>query len=311
MKNKLKNNFSKLKQTTLTNASISFYVIKRKMSDKTASYSVFHVNIDKKLQSKLRNVACNKIKECNDVREYDFSTADLDEEMLGIETSETDMQAIIDSVANPNTIKEAKNVEDLYDAWMYLVRIDSGSSVLYYARQISGAWNVRKIQSISNLIWKDHILMDLSEDKFFRIDSKIDFFSFDGHIFIADKKNFETALNFRSGMEDNRDQIIEELRGKSVADNPDKIKTFVGNNIRRLRKLSQVKKAGYYRDARYLKQLREVNNKENWGLAYTPAGHIIITEENIDKVLHFLNNDRLSSKINEETFDVDAKHKPA
>jgi hypothetical protein len=197
------------------------------------------------------------------VREYDFSTADLDEEMLGIETSETDMQAIIDSVANPNTIKEAKNVEDLYDAWMYLVRIDSGSSVLYYARQISGAWNVRKIQSISNLIWKDHILMDLSEDKFFRIDSKIDFFSFDGHIFIADKKNFETALNFRSGMEDNRDQIIEELRGKSVADNPDKIKTFVGNNIRRLRKLSQVKKAGYYRDARYLKQLREVNNKEN------------------------------------------------
>ena len=55
-----------------------------------------------------------------------------------------------------------------------------------------------------NAIFKNNMLVDLEQGELFRIDTKIDFFSFDGVLFVADKKNFETALNFREGMERNR-----------------------------------------------------------------------------------------------------------
>jgi hypothetical protein len=43
------------------------------------------------------------------------------------------------------------------------------------------------------------MLCDINQKKIFRIDKKIDFFSYGNSIFIADKKQFETALNFREG----------------------------------------------------------------------------------------------------------------
>ena len=307
---KLKKGFKQLKETALENAVVSFYVVKRKMTARTAAYSVFHVDVDKKLQDRLRSAAVRKITNSNNVREYEFSTTDLDDEVLGIETSETDMQQIIIGISSDEKTRQATKVEDLYDAWMYISCLDiENLPPLYFARQISGAWNIKKISSLSSLIWKDQILMDVSEDKLFKIDTKIDFFSFDGLLFIADKKNFETALNFRLGMEKARDAIIEEFKQqKTVAD----VATFadlIGNNVRWLRKLSQVKKAGYYRDPKYLAGLRDINQKESWGLRYNNDGQIIVNEQNIDDVLRYLNNDRLSSKINSETFVVDAKHK--
>jgi len=302
--------FIKLKALALQGAMVSFYVIKRKVVNRNASYMVFHVNVDEKLQNKLRDTAARKVCASNDVREYDFSTTDLDDDVLGIETSETDMQNIITSITNDNKTMQARKVEDLYDAWMYIARLElNNSPSFYFARQISGSWNMKKALSVSNILWKEQILMDVSEDKLFRIDKKVDFFAFDGFLFIADKKNFETALNFRLGMENNRDQIITEFLEKNVVDDPEKMKALVGNNVIRLRKLSQIKKSGYYNDPKYLKELRTVNKNEGWGLVYNKSGEIVVTDENIDKVLRLLNNGRLTSKVNGETFDVDVKHK--
>jgi hypothetical protein len=128
-------------------------------------------------------------------------------------------------------------------------------------------------------------------------------------IFIADKKNFEAALNFREGMEKNRDEIVKEFKQANLFVDADEISNMVGNNIKRLRKLSQVKKAGYYKEKNFLQNLKQVNEDENWGIQYSDDGKLIVTEEDIETVLTVLNNSRLKSPINQESFDVDVKHK--
>lgn len=153
------------------------------------------------------------------------------------------------------------------------------------------------------------MLVDIEQKEIFRIDGKVDFFSYDGTTFIADKKNFEAALNFREGMERNRDEIVREFHNLNLFDNASEVSTLVGDSIRRLRRLSQVKRAGYYKDVNFLENLKRVNAEENWGIKYSADGKLLVTEDDIDIVLRVLNNDRLTSKINSENFDVDVKHK--
>jgi hypothetical protein len=58
-----------------------------------------------------------------------------------------------------------------------------------------------------------------------------------------------------------------------------------------------------------LQSLKQVNEDENWGIQYSDDGKLIVTEEDIETVLTVLNNSRLKSPINQESFDVDVKHK--
>jgi hypothetical protein len=185
----------------------------------------------------------------------------------------------------------------------------NGQPPLFSARRVSEGWTTKKVIQLINMVFHNNMLVDLGQQEIFRIDGKVDFFTYNDVIFIADKKNFETALNFRVGMERNRDEIVKEFSQLGLFENAAAVSKLVGNNLRHLRKLSQVKKAGYYKDLSFLENLRKVNEEEAWGIQYSTDGKLLVTEEDIETVLRVLNNDRLTSKINAENFDVDVKHK--
>jgi hypothetical protein len=307
--NELVSALKKAKAHPWHNAAVSFYVVKRKLVHRDARYEVLSVNVDKPLAKRLRTIIKGKIESSNNVREYDFNTADLDDDVLGIKTSETDLQEVINQITS-GTTTEAARYEDIIGSWLYVGRLDlPDTPSLYGARKISPGWIAKEVSQLINAIFKNNILVDLDQGELFRIDSKVDFYSFDGAVFVADKKNFEAALNFRAGMENNRDEIVKEFQSLGLFANADEITRLVGNNLTRLRKLSQVKNSGYYRDPGYLKNLWKVNKSENWGLNYDRGRRIVADENTIESILKYLNNDRLSSKINEEEFAVDVKHK--
>lgn len=301
---------AKIKKLDWSRAKVSLYLVKRELVHREATYDVLQVNADDNLRKRLRGIAGGKIQQSNNALEYDFNTADLDDNLLGIATSETDFQSIIDVIAAEDEPDFADTIEQLIDSWLYIARLDlAGEPPLYAARRISEGWTTKKVTQLISMIFTNNMLMDIEQKEIFRIDGKVDFFSYDGTTFIADKKNFETALNFREGMEKNRDEIIEEFHTLNLFENATEVSTLVGNNMRRLRRLSQVKRAGYYKDTNFLANLKRVNDEEGWGIKYSADGKLLVTEEDIETVLRVLNNDRLTSKINSENFDVDVKHK--
>ncbi|MBN2747480.1 MAG: DUF4868 domain-containing protein [Bacteroidales bacterium] len=301
--------FEQVKTVSWNEAIVSFYIVKRKLVNREAKYEILQVNIDENLRKKLRKVASDKVIASNQAIEYDFNTSDLDDNVLGIATDETDLQQLIESINDEESPETAATYEDLLGSWIYIARLEKEGQILYSVRRVSEGWTAKKVFQLINMIFDNNMLVDLEQKEIFRIDGKVDFFSFEGVIFIADKKNFETALNFREGMERNRDAIVQEFRETNLFVDADEISNLVGNNIKRLRKLSQVKKAGYYKEQAFLQGLKQVNEVEDWGIQYAEDGKLIVTEEDIDIVLKVLNNDRLTSKINQENFDVDVKHK--
>jgi hypothetical protein len=305
----LQENFNEVKKVNWDEAVVSFYVVKRRLANREAKYEILQVNVDENLRKKLRKVASDKVSRSNQALEYDFNTCDLDDNVLGISTEETDLQQLIDCVTAEEPPEIADSYETLIGSWIYIARLEKNEQILYSVRRVSEGWTTKKVSQLINMIFDNNMLVDIEQKEIFRIDGKVDFFSFNGVIFIADKKNFETVLNFREGMERNRDEIVEEFKATNLFVDADEISNLVGNNIKRLRKLSQVKKAGYYNEQDFLQNLKKVNEEENWGIQYSEEGKLVVTEDDIDTVLKVLNNDRLTSKINQENFDVDVKHK--
>jgi len=292
------------------NATVSFFIVKRKLVRRDATYEALGVNVDDKLRHKLRGIVVTCIKKANQAREYDFNTSDLDNDVLGIETADTDLQQLIEALTSNESPPPASNYEDLLGAWLYITRLDlSDTSPLYAVRRVSEGWTTKKVSQLISMIFTNSTLVDLDQKDIFRIDGKIDFFSHAGTLFIADKKNFEAALNFRGGMLRNRDAIVEKFVAAALFADARQIAELVGDNMRRLRKLSQVKRAEYYSVDSFRENLKRVSAEESWGIVYDDEGKIVVTEDDIDTVLTVLNNDRLKSPINQEGFDVDVKHR--
>lgn len=299
-----------LQQDKWSKSTVSLYVAKRTLKNKIAKYEVFQVNVDKSLREKLRKIAIKRLKLANIATEYDFNTADLDNDMLSIETTDTDLQIILEQITADKDPEFINDFSDLVDTWVYVARLDlPGEEPLYSVRKVSEIWSTKKVNQLVNALFQNNMLVDLKQEHIFRIDGKIDFFSHEGTIFIADKKNFESALNFRVGMEKNRDEIVQEFKDTNLFVDADEISSLVGSNLKRLRKLSQVKKAGYYKDKDFLTKLKQISETEGWGVKYSSDGKLIVDKDDIDVVLKVLNNDRLKSMINDEDFDVDVKHK--
>ena len=305
----LKSVFKEVKEQEWEKAIVSFYIAKRYLDKHKAHYSIHQVNADNDLRKKLRKVAVNCVSKANNVREYDHITADLDGDVLGLKSEDTDFQGLIGIIMGSEAPEFVADKKDLLGAWMYIARLDLPElPPLFAARRVSSMWTTKKVRQAINMVFKGNMLFDLDQQELFRVDGKIDFYSYSGIVFVADKSSFETAMNFRAGMERNRDEIVEDFKKHKIFDDAENVGRLVGDNLRRLRKLSQVKKSGYFKDSNFIQRLINVSEEDGWGLEFTDEGKLKVDEDNIDLVLRVLNNDRLTSKINEEDFDVDVKH---
>jgi hypothetical protein len=148
--------------------------------------------------------------------------------------------------------------------------------------------------------------VDVEDKDVFLIDPRFDFFVHDGMIFIANKKEFEISMNFREGMKAKAAAVIRNFSESGHFKNVDLIQKHVGDNMHHLRKMASILKAGYYQQPDYIQRMIEVSKAEGWELK-VEDGQVVVEEETIDLLLKLLNNDRLRSPINNETFDAAAK----
>lgn len=287
----------------------TFWLVKRKLSQQQAKYTVLKVDTDVKLEQKLKQAVTAKISDKGyKLDAYDFLTSDQDDGLLTIESAATDVtliQAEIDKgTANPKVEK----YEELLDSWAMVIKLEHQDKALYAYRKINKFNHAARLSHVSFIQFKDKELKDLDEKEIFTIDTQVDFFTYQGTTFIANKKEFESTLNFRAGMEKNRDVVLQEFVDLKIFSDASLLKEHIGANLNYLRKVSSIQKSGYYKDAKFFEELIKVNAQKGWGLV-VENGAIVINEASIDLVLTLLNNGRLESPINHEMFDAPVKKK--
>lgn len=308
MTTKIAKKLGQLRHTDFKSWATSMWLVKRRLdAQKTAHYSVLLVELDKKLQNKLKKTVVQRVQGVDyKLDEYDFLTADQDDRLLTIDAAETDFPTIQLEVEKGLANKKVEQYEDLLDSWAFVVKLEHDGKVVYSVRKINKFTQTTKVASVSYFLFEDKKLVDLDDKKVFTLDMHVDFFVFDGTTFIANKREFESVMNFRSGMEKNRDSLLSEFSNLKAFSDVEPIRKTVGANLHLLRKLSAIQKSGYYKDKTFLANLIKLNHTEGWGLVVN-GGKIVVEEANVELVLTLLNNSRLRSPINQEVFDASVK----
>lgn len=302
---------SYLRQQDFKNWITTLWLVKRRLVGKVAHYGVLRVEIDRKLELKLKSAVTGRIHNKKYKLEgYDFLTADQDDQIFTIESAETDFVNIQAEIDKGLVNKKVEKYEDLLDSWAYVAKLTHGDDSIYGVRKISTLNSAAKMKGVASTLFVNKQLTDLEDDKIFTLDTRLDFFAYDGVTFIINKKEFESALNFREGMEKNRDIVLNEFAALKVFDDIEPLRKGIGTNLHLLRRISSIQKSGYYKNPQYLLDLIKVNKQKNWGLVVV-KGVITITEANVELVLTLLNNGRLESPINQEVFDASVKKKVA
>jgi hypothetical protein len=309
MPDKVAKKLAGLRKMDLKAWATTLWLVKRRLIERGASYSVIRVDTDKKLQAKLKKMVTDKTHGTTyHLEEYAFLNADQDDRVFTIDSAETDFQRIQAEIQKGLANEKAKAFGDLLNSWAYVIEVRHDHKAVYGFRKINSLTQAKKVHSLASYIFRDQLLIDVEEEKVFTIDPHIDFFVYDGTVFITSKKGFESALNFRKGMEDNRDVVLEDLKIAGFFSDVEPIRKIVGSNLHLLRKISAIQKSGYYKDKIFIESLVKINAAEKWGLLIKDD-KIVVTDENVELVLTLLNNSRLKSLINQEVFDVPVKKK--
>lgn len=297
----------KLRTLDLSIWEVTFWLVKRKTSQREAAYSVLRVDIDEKLKLRFRRYFKQQVQGRDlHLSEYDFSTADGDDVLLTVDAAETDFSKVQDAIDKGFDNQRARDYSDLLNSWAYVVLFESGNERVYAWRTINAMTQPKKVFSRKALLFRNHRLTDIDDNEVFLIDPRFDFVVYEGVAFIAHKREFETSMNFREGMKTHGGELLNEFESLGFLSDVAAIRKHVGDNLHHLRKLASIRKAGYYKQPNYLNRLIQVSAAEGWGLKIAD-GKVVVELETIDLLLKLLNNDRLRSPINDELFDSAAK----
>ncbi|WP_215222687.1 Kiwa anti-phage protein KwaB-like domain-containing protein [Echinicola shivajiensis] len=304
----IKSKFTSLKEIDIQSCYISLAIVQEYKKKRISHYNVKYVQIDKKLENRLKNIVARRIEGANSIEKYSYDCPEPEEDQIrAIDSGLTDFEKIMEALDSISPEEDTINsVDDLVKAKSYIIilRDSEGIKVIAFKR-IPENWKMKKEKGYIPLLYKENMFVDLEEDNVFSISNSIDFMFYDDLLFILSKKAFETGMNFREGMMAKADEFYQEEEVKELFVNMDILTNKVGNNQRYLRKIATIKNLGYYKDQNFLNRFKEVNKIKNWGVNFQD-GQIVITEESLEDILTILQNKRLHSDLTEEDFDVES-----
>ncbi len=298
---------NKIKSLPIQEFHPALWIVKRSLRALTANYSVLFVKTERKLQQKLASILADGIALANRVEPYEYLSADQEEDTaLTLDLSDTDLANIAEQIAGGSDNPKIEEVEDLFDSWAYVIELRRKAESVLGLRKISDGWKLKQKEKFYTTLLRNGVLVDYEDEDIFKVEKKLDCFAYDGSLFILDKKQFEAALNFRAGMEKNRDELLDEFKKFRIVTDVELMRTKIGTRLSYLRKISMIKKNGYYKQKTFLNGVKKVSKEMGWDVRYD-GDRIVVTEQNLDLILTLLNNDRLASLINQEIFDVEVK----
>lgn len=297
-----------LKALNLSRANVSLAIVKEYKRDRVSHYDVKYVQIDERLERRLRNIITNKIGNSNTVENYTFDCPEPEaDQVRTINYAETDFFRIFEQLETLNPEEDIiEDIDELVRAKAYLIilRNRDGIQVVGF-KTIPENWKMKRDRGLIPLLFNENRFEDLEQDNVFSISGTIDLLYFNEVLFILSKKEFEHGLNFREGMISGANEMYAEVQQLNLFVNMDVLTERVGNNQRYLRKIATIRNLGHYRNPQFLLRMQQISQAKGWNIQFD-QGQIVFTDETLDDILTILQNKRLHSEMTDEDFDVES-----
>lgn len=299
-----------LKTANINSGTVSLWVVKSRIENKQMKYTCRWVDIDDNstsvtnLANKLKSIVKNTVDTYDSIQEYDFISNPEDKTFLIMTSNETNMSVIQEKVDQPGNEHIANHEKHILNSSGYIIKIQIGQQYIYAYTKTSGSWNTKKVSAGYFSAFNGEKMVGLSSDKLFRIEDYVDFICFEGDLFIANKRAFESAMNFKEGMKEKKDDLMAEFESLGIFTSTRPINDFVGEDARYLRSMSSIQDKGFYKNENFMNNLRALNESEQWGLIINDNGHITPEPGKIKLLLTLLNDLRLKSQLSGNIYDA-------
>lgn len=308
MSSKLNPLLKQLKHLAFEKAQIRLFFLKRRLVDRKLAVTVFEPEVTPELAARLARSVKARLEKANTIADYAPLTVDQDDGLLVAKPDSVNWQAIHGKIKGEGrAVKAAKGVEDLKDCDFYVTEFDfNQGQPLYAAKRLPEKLSLNRLKFEQ---WRfcGGKLDALDQEKVFNVAMGVDFLSWDGHVFVVEKRVFESIMNIREGMTRKRDELLTALEGLQKFDGLAALKTAIGDNAHMLRRATQIAEAKNYSDQKFVEKLFEVIQQwPGWGIEIK-EGKILVTPQNSDGVLSLLNDARAESLIRRQVFDAVVK----
>ncbi|MCH7371715.1 Kiwa anti-phage protein KwaB-like domain-containing protein [Aeromonas sp. MR16] len=298
-------NIEDLHNFDIQNSQVNLWVFKKSTSGNPPQYKVssYWVSLSNDVIQKLKDTAVQCRAAMTETIEYSLLAQNNEGSALLIPAIETHADKIISESLDQTPAKQVKKITRMQNAAFYAVKISCATGNLYCVKKSDDSWKTKKRTGSINTLFKANIL-EIDDSPTFNLAKNFDFFILDDHIFISNKRFFESILNYKEAHTTDFSELFLEPDFKKIFTELEVMKTYIGNNAIQLRRTSSIRQKGNYLDPVFMQNLRAEHANFGLKIIFDKDGKISPTIETCPDIFKALLDHRLKSHFSGRIYDV-------
>lgn len=294
--------FNTLRTFDYANASVHLWVFKKSTAAK--KFSAFYVQTDLALNNILKGMAEAETTRITEFSPYSYLSETNDNSCLTTPATGSDFPLLKTQVDRPEPECAVQTIKDLKGAEGYVVKFSIGNNIVYAVKRSTATWKTAYPKKFINIIFNNGELSAL-EDNGFSIERNFDFYCYNATVFIASKRAFEAAMEYRTAYTQAFSTLQLNPQFSSLFTDLQPLVNYVGSNSIQLRRMAAIEQKGVYAQPNFLPNLKTVNITRGWGINFDTTTNKIVACANTAKtIVQVLLDHRLMSEVTSYVYDV-------
>ncbi len=294
--------FKKIRKFDFENSTAHLWIFKTSTTD--IRYRAFYVQTDTSLTNQLKDVVVREIVRISEHSPYTCISQTNENSCLSIKQDDTAFSYLktqVDKIENEHSVS---GIKDLKNAKGYVVKFTKNNKTVYAVKRSTATWKTSYPKKFINMVFSNGELTAV-EDNSFSIEKTFDFYVYNGSIFVANKRGFESTMQHKTAYKKAFSDLQLNPSFCNLFSDLEPLKNYVGSNSIQLRRMSTIEEKGIYNLPNFIPNLKAVNSQRNWGINIDDNTNKIVPCENTVKIImQVLLDHRLMSQITENVYDV-------
>lgn len=298
----MKDKFDAFRAFDFNAAIVQLWVFRRSLTDR--KFKALSVRIDAALDGLLKDFALREIDRITEFVPYSYLSQVHENGCLAVSLDETNFSFLQAAVDRPPQEHQATKRKQLVGITGYVVRFEHAGQTVYATRRSPQSWKTKHQKGrLINMAFRDGELSAV-EEKEFSLDPHFDMFCHDGMAFIANKKGFESVMQYKTGYVEAFSQMQNKPEFVALFSDMQVLIDTVGENSMQLRRMAVVQEKNLYGDPKFMPSVQQVCKKHNWSIQFDKNGKIVPEPHTVALILKILLDQRLLSEVTNKMYDV-------
>lgn len=294
--------FTSLRAFDFANSQIHLWIYKR--STTANKFSAYYVQTDNTLNALLLGVVQSEVRRITEYAAYSYLAQTNENSCLVSPLAGSDFEHLKTRVDRPEPDCRVRSIRDLKNADGYLVKFVHNGQVVYAVKKSTSNWKTSYLKTHINIVFRNGEL-SAAEDNAFAIEKTFDFYAYQQDLFIASKRAFESAMEYRASYAQAFTGLQQNQSFANLFTNMQPLIDHVGTNSIHLRRMARIEERALFGRPGFLTAVQTVSARRGWGLNFDPqTQQLVPCAQTIRTIMQVLLDHRLLSEVTDYIYDV-------